>query len=117
MSGEIYQGVCFNSISPLAGAVLDLSGGPVVVAISDAAGGPIRIASFSAFGLTLFLLCLFSTLCHGLRGPAKRIFQALPGSEGARQLAEAPLGMEDGFAIHRLLRRAFGRIAACSGSN
>jgi hypothetical protein len=113
----VYQGVCFNSVSHLAGAVLDLSAGPVVVAISDAAGGPIRIASLSVIGLTLFLLCPFSTLCRGLRGPAKRIFQALPGSEGARQLAEASLGMEDGFAIHRLLRRAFGRIAACSGSN
>jgi hypothetical protein len=113
----MYQSVCSNSISHLAGAVLALSGAAVVVAISDAAGGRIRIASFSVFGLTLFLLYLFSTLCHGLRGPAERIFQALPGTEGARQLAEASLGTEGGFAIHRLLRRALGRIEACSGSN
>jgi phosphotransferase system enzyme I (PtsP) len=50
-----------------------------------------------------------------LLGEVKRAIRCLT-HERARQLAEAALGMEDGFAIHRLLHRALDRIRACSGS-
>jgi len=51
-----------------------------------------------------------------LLGEVKRAIRCLT-RERARQLAEAALGMEEGFAIHRLLHRALDRIHACSGSN
>jgi phosphotransferase system enzyme I (PtsP) len=51
-----------------------------------------------------------------LLGEVKRAIRCLT-HEQARQLAEAALGMEDGFAIHRLLHRALDRIQACSGSS
>ena len=77
VGAEMYRGERFNSISHLVGAVLALIGAAVLVAMAGAAGGPTRIASFSAYGLTLFLLYLFSTLYHGLRGRAKRVFRVL----------------------------------------
>jgi hemolysin III len=73
----MYQGERFNSISHLVGAVLALSGCAVLVAMAGASGGAIRIVSFGVYGFTLFLLYLFSTLYHGLRGRAKRVFRVL----------------------------------------
>jgi phosphotransferase system enzyme I (PtsP) len=49
-----------------------------------------------------------------LLGEVKRAIRCVT-RERARQLAEAALGMEDGFAIHRLLHGALARIQACSG--
>jgi hemolysin III len=40
-------------------------------------GDPGRLIGKSVFGLTLFLLYLFSTIYHGLRGRGKRVFQIL----------------------------------------
>jgi phosphoenolpyruvate-protein kinase (PTS system EI component) len=51
-----------------------------------------------------------------LLGEVKRAIRCLT-HERARQLAEEALGMEEGFAIHRLLHRALDRIHACSGSS
>lgn len=73
----MYQGERFNSISHLVGAVLALSGCAVLVAMAGATGGATRIVSFGVYGFTLFLLYLFSTLYHGLRGRAKRVFRVL----------------------------------------
>ena len=73
----MYQGERFNSISHLVGAVLALSGTAVLVSLAGAHGGATRIVSFSVYGFTLFLLYLFSTLYHSLRGRAKRVFQVL----------------------------------------
>ncbi|WP_295400772.1 hemolysin III family protein [uncultured Thiocystis sp.] len=67
----------FNSLSHLVGTVLALSGVVVLLSMAEFRGGAVRMASFSVYGLTLFLLYLFSTLYHGLRGRAKRVFQAL----------------------------------------
>ena len=71
----MYDGERFNSISHLVGAVLALIGTAVLVSLAGTTGGTIRIVSFSVYGVTLFLLYLFSTLYHSLRGRAKEIFQ------------------------------------------
>ena len=71
----MYKGERFNSISHLVGAVLALIGAAVLVSLASVSGGATRIVSFSVYGLTLFLLYLFSTLYHSLRGPAKQVLQ------------------------------------------
>ena len=73
----MYAGERFNSISHLIGAALALSGVAVLVTFAGMQGGALRIISFSVYGATLFLLYLFSTLYHSLRGSAKRVFQVL----------------------------------------
>ncbi|EGV19019.1 PAQR family membrane homeostasis protein TrhA [Thiocapsa marina] len=73
----MYAGERFNSISHLVGAVLALIGVAVLVTLSGMQGGALRIASFSVYGATLFLLYLFSTLYHSLRGRAKKVFKVL----------------------------------------
>jgi len=73
----MYQGERFNSISHLVGTVLALSGVAVLVSIAGAGSEAIRIVTFSVYGLALFLLYLFSTLYHALRGRAKRVFRIL----------------------------------------
>jgi len=73
----MYHGERFNSITHLVGAVLALGGATVLVTLAGVTGGATRIVSFSVYGLTLFLLYLFSTLYHSLRGRAKRVFQVL----------------------------------------
>jgi len=73
----MYKGERFNSISHLVGAVVALSGTVVLVSLASVAGEAIRIVSFSVYGLTLFLMYLFSTLYHSLRGRAKQVFKVL----------------------------------------
>ncbi|TCT24242.1 PAQR family membrane homeostasis protein TrhA [Thiobaca trueperi] len=73
----MYAGERFNSISHLVGAVLALIGATVLVTLAGVEGGALRIVSFSVYGATLFLLYLFSTLYHSLRGRAKAVFQIL----------------------------------------
>jgi len=73
----MYAGEFFNSISHLVGAFLALIGVTVMVTLAGTEGGALRITSLTIYGVTLFLLYLFSTLYHSLRGRAKRIFQIL----------------------------------------
>ena len=73
----MYAGEFFNSISHLIGAVLALIGVTVMVTLAGLDGAAVRIVSLTVYGVTLFLLYLFSTLYHSLRGRAKRIFQML----------------------------------------
>ncbi len=73
----MYAGEFFNSISHLVGAVLALIGVTVMVTLASIEGGALRIASLCVYGVTLFLLYLFSTLYHSFKGRAKRIFQKL----------------------------------------
>lgn len=73
----MYKGERFNSISHLVGASLALVGGAVLVTLAAIDGDAIRIVSYSVYGVTLFLLYLFSTLYHSLRGTAKRVFRVL----------------------------------------
>lgn len=73
----MYHGERFNSISHLVGASLALAGSVVLVMLAAADGDTKRIVSYSVYGVTLFVLYLFSTLYHSLRGRAKRVFQVL----------------------------------------
>ncbi len=73
----MYAGEFFNSISHLVGAVLALIGVTVMVTLAGAEGGALRITSLTVYGVTLFLLYLFSTLYHSLKGRAKLIFRKL----------------------------------------
>ena len=73
----MYKGERFNSISHLIGAAAAIAGLVVLVVLASRQGAPAKIVSFSVYGLTLFLLYLFSTLYHSFRGKAKRVFQKL----------------------------------------
>ena len=74
----MYKGERFNSITHLVGAVLALVGATAMVTIAAIQGGTTtRIVSFTVYGVTLFLLYLFSTLYHSLKGRAKEVFQVL----------------------------------------
>jgi hemolysin III len=73
----MYKGEKFNSITHLVGAVLALAGAVVLISLAAVEGRPERILSYSVYGLTLFLLYLFSTLYHSLPGRAKRVFRVL----------------------------------------
>ncbi|MDY6979019.1 MAG: hemolysin III family protein [Pseudomonadota bacterium] len=71
------KGERFNTISHLVGASLALAGVVVLLVVASVSGEVLRVVSFSVYGATLFLLYLISTLYHGLRGRAKRVFRIL----------------------------------------
>lgn len=71
------KGEWFNTISHLVGASLALAGVVVLLVVASVSGEVLRVVSFSVYGATLFLLYLISTLYHGLRGRAKRVFRIL----------------------------------------
>jgi hemolysin III len=73
----IVRGEIFNSATHLAGSVFAVAGLVALVSTSVRSGDPRRIASFAVYGVSLVALYLFSTLYHGLSGPAKRIFRKL----------------------------------------
>jgi hemolysin III len=73
----MYKGERFNSITHLVGAVLALIGVTVMVTIASMQGEAVRILTLTVYGVTLFLLYLFSTLYHSLQGRAKEVFQVL----------------------------------------
>lgn len=66
-----------NSITHLIGAVAALAGFAVIVVLASLKGDPWKIVSFSIYGLSLFLLYLFSTLYHSIDGEKKKILQKL----------------------------------------
>lgn len=66
-----------NSITHLIGAVAALAGFAVIVVLASLKGDPWKIVSFSIYGLSLFLLYLFSTLYHSMDGEKKKILQKL----------------------------------------
>ncbi len=73
----MYPGERLNSLTHLLGAVVALAGLVILVVYASMNGDVWRIVSFSIYGASLFLLYLFSTLYHSLRGRAKVIFQKL----------------------------------------
>ena len=73
----MYYGERLNSITHLVGATAALAGFVVIVVLAARQGDPWKIVSFSVYGTTLFLLYLFSTLYHSLRGRAKAFFKIL----------------------------------------
>lgn len=73
----MYRGERFNSISHLIGAAAALAGITVLIVLASIEGDARKIVSFSAYGLTLLALYVFSTLYHSLQGRPKAIFQKL----------------------------------------
>ena len=73
----MYHGERFNSITHLFGLIAALAGGVVLVVYAAEQGDPWKIVSFSIYGITLFLLYLFSVLYHSNQGEAKKIFRRL----------------------------------------
>ena len=71
----MYKGEKFNSISHLVGAALALAGLAILVVYASLQADPWKIVSFSVYGTTLFLLYLFSTLYHSLKGAVKKRFR------------------------------------------
>jgi len=71
----MYKGERFNAISHLVGAVAALAGMSILIVEASRLGDPWKVVSFSIYGFTLFVLFLFSTLYHSLRGKAKEIFK------------------------------------------
>jgi hemolysin III len=73
----MHHGERFNGYTHLFGTVLALTGATVLVVLAALKADPWRIVSFSVYGSTLILLYLASTLYHGTRGRAKRVFRKL----------------------------------------
>jgi hemolysin III len=73
----MHPGERFNGYTHLAGAAYALPGAAALVWSAAHHGGALRVASLAVYGATLFLLYLFSTLYHGTRGRAKRVFRKL----------------------------------------
>ena len=77
VGASVYRGERFNSLSHLLGTLLAAAGAALLVVLAARQGDAWKIVSFSLYGATLFLLYLFSTLYHSLRGRAKALFQRL----------------------------------------
>lgn len=73
----MYEGERFNSFTHLLGAIAALAGCVVLVVFASLQGDVWKIVSFSVYGVTLFLLYLFSVLYHSFRGEAKKFFRRL----------------------------------------
>lgn len=73
----MYHGERFNSITHIIGATAALAGMVVLVVLASGRGDLMKIISLTVYGVSLFLLYLFSVLYHSFRGKWKRIFQKL----------------------------------------
>ncbi|MDH5719742.1 MAG: hemolysin III family protein [Spirochaetia bacterium] len=73
----MYRGERFNSITHLVGAVFSLAALSSLVILAYQKEDTLKIISFSIYGGSLFLLYLFSTLYHSLRGKAKDFFRKM----------------------------------------
>src|SRR5256885_2194232 len=75
VTGNMYPGERFNSITHLVGSVLGLIGTSVAVTLAAQRGGATRIVAVSIYGAMLVLLYLSSTLYHSFRGKPKSVFR------------------------------------------
>jgi hemolysin III len=73
----VYKGERFNSITHLIGAAAALAGLVALVYFAVRQGDPVKTISLMVYGVSLFLLYLFSVLYHSFRGKWKRFFQKL----------------------------------------
>ena len=71
----MYKGEKLNSISHLVGASLALIGMVVLIVFAARTGNGWKLAGAITYGVCLFLMFLFSTLYHSLRGTPKHVFQ------------------------------------------
>ncbi len=73
----MYKGERFNTITHFAGSVAALIGLVVLIVMASHQGDTLSIVSVTIYGSTLILLYVASTLYHGFRGKAKKVFQKL----------------------------------------
>ena len=71
----MYHGERLNGTTHLFGALAAAAGLAVLVVLAAQQGDVWKLVSFSVYGVSLFLLYLFSTLYHSTRGRTKAIFQ------------------------------------------
>lgn len=76
----MHKGERFNTLSHLAGAALAVTGLVFLAARAALQGDPWKIVSACIYGATLTTLYFFSTLYHGVRGNAKKVFRKLDHS-------------------------------------
>ncbi|MGF1510579.1 MAG: hemolysin III family protein [Myxococcota bacterium] len=68
------RGERINSISHLVGAAFALAGTVVLIVFSVLSGSGLKLGTALVYSIAVVLMFLFSTLYHGLRGPAKVVF-------------------------------------------
>lgn len=73
----MYRGERINSISHLVGAAFALVGLVCLAVFSAQSQDEWKLTSALVYGLTLFVMFLFSTLFHSLRGSPKAVFRRL----------------------------------------
>ncbi len=73
----MYRGERLNSITHVIGAAAALAGLVVLVYFGARQGDLTKLVSLTVYGISLFLLYLFSVLYHSCRGKWKAIFQKL----------------------------------------
>lgn len=73
----MYRGERLNSITHLVGAAAALAGLVVLLYFATQQGDAIKTLSLTVYGVSLFLLYLFSVLYHSFRGRWKAIFRKL----------------------------------------
>lgn len=71
----MYKGERINSISHLTGACLSFVGMIFLLVYSIRTGDVFKYISCSIYGITLFLMYLFSTIYHSTKGNIKKLFQ------------------------------------------
>ena len=69
----MYPGERFNAWTHLFGALFALTGAVWLIVIAAASGDLLKTVSVTVYGLTLVTLYSISTVCHSVRGRAKRI--------------------------------------------
>lgn len=73
----MHQGEKFNTISHLLAAIIAVPGLIYLVVLASATSDPWKISSASIYGVTLLLLYISSTLCHGHSGRYEKFFEKM----------------------------------------
>lgn len=73
----MHPGEKFNTISHLLAAIVAVPGLIYLVILAVATSDPWKITSVSVYGITLVLLFISSTLCHGHSGRYEKLFEKM----------------------------------------
>jgi len=73
----MHPGEKFNTISHLIATIFAVPGLIYLVMLATATGDPWKITSVSIYGVSLVLLYLSSTLCHGHSGRYEKLFEKM----------------------------------------
>ena len=73
----MHQGEKFNTVSHLVAAIIAVPGLIYLVVLATATSDPWKITSVSIYGITLLLLYICSTLCHGHSGRYEKLFEKM----------------------------------------